>query len=478
MSDDATSGTGADALSNELKLLKGHIMAEIEAKLSQKEDMLWRRGQVEIQRLKQDQQQVLGSISTMQEREASLLAENQKIRGTLQKFEHVVQEMREVLGTLIQYQQRQGTPMQTAAELSPSPSVASTATTEVHVTRNECSGESTHTAAMVGDKSPEDSNHEAHGTPPTNWTQNQAEGGQPIVKGLEEEKTFCTPPRASLSSFAVEDAALSSNLPVPPSWRSAMGSSPAVLSLASVLSTAGSQTPNPPSSALKVNLADCLDQSSPEAMTPAPRRRAEMASASPAPAQKQEIVSLELVKEDGFQTLGIEVNQVEGSLVVDKIDEHGLVGYWNNRRDSNQSRILTGDRIMEVNGIKQDSKRMLHECKVRQKLSIVLSRTRVVAAQSPPETGSPVTRKLRPEAQVFVPCGQKDVTVSSAPPGLEYEVPSMLNLAGCTGRMTELLATTPQLMVGDQCDLLRPAGMDEPFITSPDQHEVKRALFP
>jgi len=476
MSDAATSGAGAEALSNELKLLKGHIMAEIEAKLSQKEDILWRRGQVEIQRLKQDQQQVLSSINTMQEREAALIAENQKIRGTLQKFEHVVQEMREVLGTLIHYQQGQGTPLRTlAVEFSPSPSVASTAATEANVVHQEGSGESMHATAMAGEKqaawSADESNHTAQTTPA------KTAGTTPIVKGLEEEKTFCTPPRSSSSSYAVEDvSALTSTLPVPPSWRAAVVSSPAVLSLATVLSSSGPQTPNPPSSALKVNLAECLEKSSPEAMTPAPRRRAEIASASPALAQKQEMVSLELVKEEGFQTLGIEVNQVEGSLVVDKIDEHGLVGYWNNRRDSNQSRILTGDRIIEVNGIKQDSKRMLHECKVRQRLSIVLARTRVVSTESPLEVGSPVPRKLRPEAQVFVPCGQKDVTVSSAPPGLEYEVPSMVGGASCPSRMAELLATTPQLMVGDQCDLLRP--MAEPFIMSPDQQEVKRALFP
>lgn len=474
MSDSAGSTLGAEALSAELKLLKGHIMAEIEAKLSQNEDVMWRRGQAEIQRLKQDQQQVLSSISIMQEREANLIAENQKIRGTLQKFEHVVQEMREVLGTLIS-----GIPARTAAgagQHSPSPSVASTATSEARDGCGEGAGESLHAVEKHASWSPEDSSHTAQSTPVKMWPSSQTEGGAtPVVKGLEEDKTFCTPPRSSGTSLAAEDPALLPSgvpLPVPPSWRSAAASSPAVLSLASVLSAAALQTPTPPPALKKLQLADCLDQS-PEttaASSPAPRRRSELSVVSPAPSSKQEHISLELVKEEGFQTLGIEVNQVEGSLVVDSIDEHGLVGYWNNRRESNHLQILIGDRIIEVNGIKQDSKRMLHECKVRQRLNVVLARNRAVSADSPLEAGSP-PRKLRPEAQVFVPSGQKEGTVSAAPPGLEYEVPGML---GCAA--TSLLATTPQLLVGDHCDLLSP--LAEPFIMSPDQHEVKRALFP
>merc|ERR1719253_413638 len=95
-------------------------MADLEAKLSQKEESLWRRGQVEIRRLQLEHAQVASSVGTLQERQEAIVKENQKIRGALlevtSKFETVVKEMREVLRTMPQTQQRG----------SPSPSVAST----------------------------------------------------------------------------------------------------------------------------------------------------------------------------------------------------------------------------------------------------------------------------------------------------------------------------------------------------------------
>merc|ERR1719265_1839856 len=117
-----------------LEALKGRIMAEIESKLSLKEEALWKRGQVEIIRLKQEQQQVKDSVHHLQDKQASLLNENRKIRGALvevtSRFERVVKEMREVLQVL----QHQGGMMhhteRLAQHLSPSPSVASTSASE------------------------------------------------------------------------------------------------------------------------------------------------------------------------------------------------------------------------------------------------------------------------------------------------------------------------------------------------------------
>merc|ERR1719261_627669 len=113
--------------SPEFEALRNRLMSEIEAKLSQKEESLWRRGQVEIRKLQLETAQVTSCVSKLQERQATLVSENQKMRGALlevtSKFELVVTEMREALRAL---PQRSGE----ADLLSPSPSVASTSASD------------------------------------------------------------------------------------------------------------------------------------------------------------------------------------------------------------------------------------------------------------------------------------------------------------------------------------------------------------
>lgn len=214
-------------------------------------------------------------------------------------------------------------------------------------------------------------------------------------------------------------------------------------------------------------------------------------------------------------TLGIEVNQVDGvSLCVESIDEHGLVGRHNTLQDARSgSRVQVGDRVIEVNGIRQDPNLMLQECKARQRLSFVIardsSRTQALRkgmsdaedelqedapAQKPP---SPVATKMRPEASVFVPASLVAQEVHSAPPlvlpavavvppGFEsYDTTGLLTLP--TGpalgtQFASMLEAAASVGIHGPPPALPPPsmGIGMPLVTSPgcDDEEVKRALFP
>jgi len=167
--------------------------------------------------------------------------------------------------------------------------------------------------------------------------------------------------------------------------------------------------------------------------------------------------------------LGIEVNQVDDVLCIEGIDDHGLVACHNLGQESDSRRVKYGDRLVEVNGIRDDPDNMLAECKAQSRLVFVLERNvgacqssgtvlpspyqrvvmvpkastsskdngvksagggvREAAATSTkerhPRASSPGTR-LRPEACVFVPSDADETTTVGmqqatmiAPPGLE-----------------------------------------------------------
>mmetsp|Transcript_70113 Transcript_70113/g.132171 ORF Transcript_70113/g.132171 Transcript_70113/m.132171 type:complete len:590 (-) Transcript_70113:312-2081(-) len=485
-----------------LEALKGRIMAEIEAKLSLKEEALWKRGQVEIMRLKQEHKDVKDSVDQLKEKQNSLLNENQKIRGALvevtSRFERVVKEMREVLQVL-QHQGAMASHTERLAQhLSPSPSVASTSASEA--ARDDQHSEPTPGTELMGSaerchqqypNSPTEQSHEMSGldaSPPPS-----------TEDATGESKTFCTPPRMPGMPISAEDAALHSDASA--AWGLAGSTpSPAVLSLASALPSGFgvSLTPNPsPSSAKDDNspphrqrlaLAECLERQAPSFTTPCsdagvagtppsarptdttPTAGSSIAAGTPAAALGG-LVTVELVKEQGFVTLGMEVNQIDSmSLRVESVDEHGLVGRHNARQESDASRVREGDRIVEVNNIMHDPNQMLNECKVQQRLVLKLLRDPscppILSTPTPSRAGaiasnsesnevnaedafaaadeehqqkegkllsSPAaTHRLRPEASVFVPSAQKtaaqqqqqhqDVPAAmQIPPGLEYD---------------------------------------------------------
>mmetsp|Transcript_75948 Transcript_75948/g.210879 ORF Transcript_75948/g.210879 Transcript_75948/m.210879 type:complete len:574 (+) Transcript_75948:59-1780(+) len=501
----------------DLGTLKAQIMQELEAKLAQKEDSLWRRGQVEIKRLQFEQQQVKIAVEKLQEKQTALTVDTQKIRCALievtDKFERVVLDMREVLRALPQAQQQRFAEVtasvastvarRTAA--SPSPSVASTSASDAirgsdlarWEPRSGGSSSACTDAALAGSVAP--SSAERGGIcdrrrqcrTPASALRREVESvvdeeeslpdikkpccspdGKPTAQNAY--KTFCTPPRATGGGGACGG----SEDPMP---GLSLTPSPAVLSLASVLPS--SATPRQPSPGCKrVLLAQCLDQNEPELAdgkdaepaTPPGRRMEQFMtpvgtgpSASPALQQPMgsdnDVVTVEVLKEPGFSTLGIEVNQIdEESLRVEGIDEHGLVARHNMRQEHEANRIWKGDRIIEVNSVRHDPTRMLHECKVKQRLVFVLRRGFAddVGADegSPlprrvmPEAHSPMPGRLRPDAQVFVPSSsQKEMR---GPPGLDmYEdvqlhsmipqVPSLTSAATSTEPAQTMPAVTP-----------------------------------
>eukprot|EP00931_Biecheleriopsis_adriatica_P031684 TRINITY_DN18549_c0_g1_i1.p1 TRINITY_DN18549_c0_g1~~TRINITY_DN18549_c0_g1_i1.p1 ORF type:complete len:437 (-),score=121.12 TRINITY_DN18549_c0_g1_i1:154-1464(-) len=395
----------------DLEALQGRIMTEIQNKLAKKEESLWRRGQVEIQRLQSEQRDVVATMSHMQEQQAVLVSQNQEMRRTLvevtSKFEQVVKQMREVFRTLPAAQQ---------------------AALEASVPETS--------AAFEAAAAPGNTSAAMHGSLTTWPSGSTASGGKqsaresvltPLATSIDSEKTFLTPPRGT----AVNDpyAALCAPVPALPTTWSSASTCPTPLSLASALPTSTSMAATPsPSPATRLNLSEWLpDQGSFAAGAGANQAMPPLPTSQRAQPVKQ-MMSVELVKDPGFTTLGVEVKQEDGSLRVEVIDEHGLVGHFNSQQEASgkAGRILVGDQIIEVNGVKHDPELMLQACKADQRLTMRISRTSQAEETSDaapaelPQTSSP-NLKLRPDAEVFVPSSQKaqKEQVIAAPPGLE-----------------------------------------------------------
>lgn len=424
----------------EVEELKSRIMAEIEAKLVQKEQSLWQRGSKEIRKLQTEQREFMNSVAKLQERQEALVAENQNIKGALMevtsKFELIVSDLREVLRAmphqpllqgqmqlqqsmvLAQLQEHQQLQDQQhmhrrSHALTSSPSVASTSASEallddqqhrspseptpdVSFLSMECVAMSSSTE-RVRRSTPQTQTHGA-------WLPHQnhiePEFTHEDVHG--EPTTYRTPPRVPSSP---EGHATRGDNSL---WHGATPS-PAVLSLASALPSASavSSTSSP---GMKLQLAECLEQAGGLSVPASPRKHTD-ASIGTGMAGQSELLKIEIVKEPGFFTLGIEVNQVDmpPSLRVESVDEHGLVARHNARQDSDVAKLLVGDLIVEANGVRNDPQLMLDACRANQQLNFTVAR----ATKEPPGGtldgaaeacgGSPCPTKLRPEAQVFVP---------------------------------------------------------------------------
>lgn len=411
---------GLAQMSPEIGALKAQIIADIEERLAKKEESLWRRGQVEIKRLQQEQEQVKTAVEKLQANQVQLVSESQKLRGALvdvtAKFEVVVSEMREVLRALPQAVGR--------SQLSPVPSLASTATSDVGQTLSGgC-----------------DDNRGSKPTPGGFSGCNESGVGISSFS-MEQDTTMtspdplhlCTPKRIAVTEC--DDSLVSAGPPSgAPSANPVATPSPAVLSLASALQSTPPQQ-SPGTGCKQLNLSECLEQH--EVGLPG----GALATSQPSTPERctdtdsgtvpyEELVCIEIVKEPGFVTLGIEVNEEDACLMVEGIDLHGLVARHNANQDSDPHRLLVGDRIVEVNGVRQDPGQILIECKAKQHLSITVARyipggvatrsanhSRNDSANSPPSM-----RQLRPDAEVFVPSAQKDAAAASQsmvkPPGL------------------------------------------------------------
>lgn len=81
--------------------LRDEIMQDVEAMLSQKAESLWKRGQAEISKMKEDRNEVASSLAGLQQRQDALITEQKAMHSALlditTKMEFVAMEMREAL---------------------------------------------------------------------------------------------------------------------------------------------------------------------------------------------------------------------------------------------------------------------------------------------------------------------------------------------------------------------------------------------
>lgn len=289
--------------------------------------------------------------------------------------------------------------------------------------------------------------------------------------------SFCTPPRGAAASPG--DAM---GLPIPVSLASAISSSAPVPLM-----------PSPsPGVAQRLHLADWLPDSvssnKREAIEQTPPRKSQISSVAPAldancptlPIQpSRNVLKIDLVKEPDCSTLGMDVNPDGGSLKVENIDEHGLVGRLNASRETSgtESKVCCGDCIVEVNGIRGDANQMLHECKVSQRLTLTIEKHSSEVEVETPEAPSmsPSSTKLRPDAEVFVPSARK-VSVdecATGPPGLECPEANSSTASACSP-----MSTTPQLPQDvSEVGTLAESAFASASGKAGDVSEVKRTLF-
>jgi len=118
---------------------------------------------------------------------------------------------------------------------------------------------------------------------------------------------------------------------------------------------------------------------------------------------------VELHKQPGFTTLGMEVNEENATAIrVKSVDEDGLVGRHNLAQSSRSSKIHAGDLIVEVNGVSGDPAAMLQECKFQQVLILIVARGS--------STGSPV-----PSTVPSPPAGNNTAAFSGSADGGELD---------------------------------------------------------
>lgn len=476
----------------DIQALKQKIMREVESKLLEKDESLWRRGQAEIRKLQQEQDQLMTNVQRLREQQDMMTQESQKMQGALaqvtSKFELVVKEMREALRAMPQLQP------QLSNHLTPSPSVASTSASD-EIQGDEQACHPTPGSSMGTPFTGFGSVDRAHRpTPQPNWNLQGSEGIGAVFEQFDEEapasgpqRRYRTPPRMPLQS-------------------------PAVLSLASALPSVSLPplTPGMSPGFKRLHLADVLEGRIGDAAagpsvhsavanrptTPRAQGSQSPGAAEGSPSRGHEVLTVVLNKEPGFVTLGIEVNQLESDcLRVESVDDHGLVGRHNSQQKSQDSQVLVSDRIIEVNGLRQDTVKMLSECKVKAQLTLTIERD---ATNSNPLSGtpeaicrdeaepvtstedsakatrgsasSPKATRLCPNARVFVPSARKEPSVGG-PPGLE----SYTSTTGLPGQSPGMAASTLQhAAVAEVVDAMPRIGASLPETVDP----ARRALFP
>jgi len=213
-------------LSGVAEALREEIMADVEARLSQKADSMWKKGQAEFGKLQQDRKEVIASIAELQTSQESLITEQTEMHSALldiaTKMEFVALEMREALRTVGKLEGSSANGGLLPEDALPMPPLP--------VLPSELMAELSALGFLAQGLEPE-------GAPPGL-----------MLQGL------CTPPRIT---------AQTPWLPAGPSIAPPLPGSPAVLlSLASVLPSAPAGSlisGSPPAGATRLHIADCLE---------------------------------------------------------------------------------------------------------------------------------------------------------------------------------------------------------------------------
>lgn len=213
-------------LSGVAESLRLEIMADVEARLSQKADSMWKKGQAEFGKLQQDRKEVMASITELQTSQESLITEQTEMHSALldiaTKMEFVALEMREALRTV-------GKVDKAPANDGSLPEAAVSMPPSLPVLPLDLMAELSALGFVTQGVLPE-------GAPPD----------------------LCTPPRITAPPLA---------LPGGPALAPPLPGSPAVLlSLASALPSApvAPISGSPPAGATRLHIADCLEINTPD----------------------------------------------------------------------------------------------------------------------------------------------------------------------------------------------------------------------
>mmetsp|Transcript_45644 Transcript_45644/g.74127 ORF Transcript_45644/g.74127 Transcript_45644/m.74127 type:complete len:149 (-) Transcript_45644:106-552(-) len=107
--------------------------------------------------------------------------------------------------------------------------------------------------------------------------------------------------------------------------------------------------------------------SAPEVAAPSAAAKADPAASAPLKANEY---SITLDKSSGNR-LGIDVDHQDGQTLLVECINPGLVQDWN---DNNAQQVQVGDRIVEVNGMRDDVLQLVDECKKNQVLLLKVRR--------------------------------------------------------------------------------------------------------
>lgn len=413
--------------------LKDEILAVIDARVAEKEEQLWRRGQVEIHRLQKEQQEIRQTVNKLVKGQNRIDSELKKHMGALlnltQNFETLASEMKQVCKSLPK------TPLPSHLQLethqSPAPSHASTAIPDSGTRQRRhlptplsvAGGVDTSAISCASDLRPTSTRASREQRWQTGTPAQQVRSSLHSLVDEEEQEDpqialFQSPHNLSMSTGGAADVSAISlpGLPLSPTGTTAE----ATLEV----------------SAIEFPLEGALDASdilnvsdvsvrAPEGVTPKSSDGG-LSLPAPPPAPQQVaaaaldtvpeppavtrtnsgLVLIEVLKEPGFVTLGIEVNESDndGCLTVEGIDDTGLFARHNAQQQADWQKMHVGDCVVAVNDAKGDAERMLKECRERQRLQFWIRRGE---------------QRLRPEARPFVPAAGS--APMPPPPGLGAE---------------------------------------------------------